>query len=131
MPEAIPTWTDADLDRVGRADELRISSTRPDGTDRPFVIIWGVRVGDDLYVRSAYGTDNPWYRRALRSGTGRIKAGGVESEVAFTHVDPASTDIQSAVDAAYHAKYDRYGAQIVGTVVGPTAHQSTLRLDPR
>lgn len=131
MPEAISAWATADLDRVGRADELRISSTRPDGTDRPFVIIWGVRVGDRLYVRSAYGTDNPWYRRALRSGTGRIKAGGVEREVGFTRVDPASTDIQSAVDAAYHAKYDRYGAQIVGTVVGSTAHQSTLRVDPR
>lgn len=131
MPEATPAWTDADLDRVGRADELQISSTRPDGSARPFVTIWGVRVGDELYVRSAYGVDNPWYRRALRSGTGRVLAGGVERAVAFTHIDAGDPDVQSAVDAAYHAKYDRYGPRIVGTVVGATAHQSTLRLDPR
>ena len=35
-----------------------------------------------------------------------------------------------AVDAAYHAKYDRYGPQIVGTVTGPKAGPVTLRLDP-
>ncbi|GAA1918467.1 hypothetical protein GCM10009775_08810 [Microbacterium aoyamense] len=125
------SWTASDLERVGRADELKISSTRPDSTYRPFVIIWAVRVGDDLYVRSAYGTANPWYRRALRSTTGRIAAGGVEAAVAFVHVDPDDTPLQEAVDAAYHAKYDRYGARIVGTVVGPTAHLSTIRIDPR
>jgi hypothetical protein len=27
-----------------------------------------VRVGDDLYVRSARGATNPWFVRALRSG---------------------------------------------------------------
>jgi len=30
-------------------------------------------------------------------------------------------DVNSAVDAAYHAKYDHYGPQIVGTVVGSHA----------
>ena len=32
---------------------------------------------------------------------------------------------------AYHAKYDRYGPAIVGTVVSPDAEQSTLRVVPR
>lgn len=131
MPDAIPAWSNADLDRIGNADEVQVSSTRPDGTDRPFVTIWGVRVGDELYVRSAYGVDNPWYRRALRSGTGRVRAGEIDRAVAFTHVDPTDAGIQSAVDAAYHAKYDQYGPRIVCTVVGGTAHQSTLRIDPR
>jgi hypothetical protein len=26
--------------------------------------------------------------------------------------------VHGGIDAAYHAKYDRYGSQIVGTVVG-------------
>jgi hypothetical protein len=41
--------------------------------------MWTVRAGDKLYIRSAYGPDNPWYRRATTSGTGRIRAGGVAS----------------------------------------------------
>jgi len=125
------SWNADDLDRIVGADELQISSTRPDGSDRPFVTIWVVRAGDELYVRSAYGTDNPWYRRALRSGTGRVRAGGVDRAVAFTHIDPSDSAVQERVDAAYHAKYDRYGARIVNTVVGAVAHQSTLRLEAR
>jgi hypothetical protein len=35
------------------------------------------------------------------------------------------------VSAAYHAKYDRYGPTIVGTVVSSEAARSTLRLVPR
>lgn len=71
------TWTDGELQRIGGATELQISSTRPDGSLRPYVTIWVVRAGDDLYVRSAYGATIGWYRRAKAAGAGRIKAGGV------------------------------------------------------
>ena len=67
-------WTTDELARIGRADELDIASRRADGTFRPYVTIWAVRVGDDVYVRSAYGYDNPWFQRALRSGEGRMRA---------------------------------------------------------
>ena len=73
----------------------------------------------------------PLPRRALRSGTGRIRAGGVDRAVTFRPIDPGEAAVQDDVDAAYHEKYDRYGARIVNTVVGPQAHRSTLRLDPR
>lgn len=122
------TWSSSDLSTIGDADELQISSTRPDGTDRPFVTIWVVRVGDELYVRSAYGATNPWYRRAQAAGTGRVRAGGVERAVTFAAPDPGGAE---AIDSAYHAKYDKYGARIVGTVVGPDVHGLTLRLVPR
>jgi hypothetical protein len=121
-------WTADELDRVGRAEELKVSSVRPDGSLRPFVTIWAVRVGDDLYIRSAYGANNGWYRRATASGTGRIRAGGVERDVTFADADP---DVHAAIDEAYHAKYDRYGPAIVGTVVGPQAAEVTVRLVPR
>ena len=55
----------------------------PDGSLRRFVTIWFVRLGDDLYVRSAYGYDNPWFQRALASGDGRIRVGGMERDVTF------------------------------------------------
>ncbi len=120
-------WSEADLRRIGDAQELGIASTRSDGTLRPFVTIWVVRVGDELYVRSAYGSDNPWFSRARSSGTGRIRAGGVERDVAFAEAAP---DSHAEIDAAYHAKYDRHGPAIVGTVVG-TAAANTIRLLPR
>jgi hypothetical protein len=122
------SWTPDELARIGRADEFQITSRRPDGRLRPFVTIWGVRHGDDLYVRSAYGHDNPWFQRALASGEGRVRAGGVERDVAFE--EPGSA-VDADLHAAYHAKYDRYGPNIVGTVVSPEAARSTLRLVPR
>ncbi|WP_456789895.1 DUF2255 family protein [Cellulomonas sp. P5_C5] len=121
-------WTSDALGRIGTADELRVSSYRPDGTLRPFVIIWVVRVGDDVYIRSAYGPGNGWFRRAQASGTGRITVSGLEQDVAFVAPDP---DAHAAIDAAYHAKYDRYGPAIVNTVVGPEAAAVTLRLVPQ
>ena len=63
------TWTTEELDRIGGAEELQIASRRSDGSLRPFVTIWVVRVGDDVFVRSAYGPGNPWFRRAQASGT--------------------------------------------------------------
>jgi hypothetical protein len=122
------TWTAHELDRIGGAGELRLASRRSDGSLRPYVTMWVVRTGDGLYVRSAYGPDNPWYRRATASGTGRIRAGGIEKDVSFTSAEQA---VQGDIDAAYHAKYDRYGPAIVGSVTGPAAHQVTIRLVPR
>jgi hypothetical protein len=121
-------WTTRELDTIGAADELQIASVRPDGTLRPFVTIWAVRAGDELYVRSAYGATNPWFVRALASGTGRIRAGGVERDVTF---ERAAADVHAAIDAAYHAKYDRYGQRIVGSVTGPDVVETTIRLVPR
>ncbi len=121
------TWTADELTRIGEADELRISSRREDGSLRPFVVIWVVRVGDELFVRSAYGRDNPWFRRALAAGVGRVQAGGVERDVSFEEPGP---EVDAAVTAVFHAKYDRYGQQFVGPVVSDEAARSTLRLVP-
>lgn len=120
-------WTDEELERIGAAEELQIASRRADGSLRPAVTIWAVRVGDGVFVRSAYGPENGWYRRAVASGAGRIRAGGVERDVTFSAADAAA---HPDIDAAYHAKYDRHGPAIVGTVVGDKAAASTLRLSP-
>jgi hypothetical protein len=122
------TWTNDELTSIGEAQELQLASTRPDGTLRPYVRMWVVRTGDDLYVRSAYGPDNPWYRRAKASGAGRIRAGGVERDVAFAEADH---DVHADIDASYHAKYDHYGERLVATVVGPEAAAVTIKLVPR
>ncbi|WP_410611251.1 DUF2255 family protein [Amycolatopsis sp. lyj-109] len=121
-------WTSDELRRIGGATELQIASYRPDGTLRPYVTIWAVAAAGGIEVRSAHGADNPWFRRALVSGRGRIQAGGVERDVTFARLD-AGDAAQADVDAAYHAKYDRYGPAIVGAVTGEHATHVTLRLD--
>jgi hypothetical protein len=122
------TWTSDELSRIGAAEELQLASQRRDGTLRPYVTMWIVRAGDNLYVRSAFGPDNPWFRRAKASGTGRIRAGGLERNVTFAEPAPG---VHAAIDAAYHSKYDRYGPRIVGTVVGPDAEAVTIKLVPQ
>ena len=121
-------WTPEELAAFGDPDEIRISSLRPDGTARTAITIWIARLGDDLYVRSAYGTGNGWYRRARASGIGTIQAGRRAADVTFEDADPA---VAEPLHDAYHAKYDRYGARIVNTVVSDEAASATLRVVPR
>jgi hypothetical protein len=99
-------WTTDELDRIGEADELSITTARPDGSLRSWVPIWVVRAGDELYVRSYRGADSAWYRHATQDGAARIRAAGVERDVTVEHPE---RNTQSAVDDAYQAKYARYG----------------------
>ena len=121
-------WTEEELTLIGGAEELQLASERRDGSLRSYVTMWVVRVGEDLFVRSAHGPTNPWFRRAKASQAGRIRAGGLERDVTFAEADGG---VHAAIDAAYHAKYDRYGPRIVGSVVGPEVAAVTVRLVPR
>jgi hypothetical protein len=107
------TWTSDELDKIGRAEELEIASLRRDGTLRKPVTIWVVRHGDDLYIRSAYGRTVAWFRGTQVRHEGHVKAGSVDK------------------DAAYRAKYRRYGAQYVDPMVAPEARSATIKLVPR
>jgi len=120
-------WTADELRAVARVDELQVASRRPDGSLRPFVTIWFVVDDDDLYLRSAHGPENGWFRRARESGSGRVRVGSVEKDVAFELADDAPHD---GLDAALHAKYDRYGPGPVGAIVGPGVVGVTLRAVP-
>lgn len=86
--------------------------------------MWVVRAGDELYVRSG-GPDRPWYRQALAGGTGEVRSAGIEAGVSF---DRAAGDAHEAIDASYHAKYDRYGPGPVSHVTGDDARAVTIRL---
>jgi hypothetical protein len=122
------TWTRDELDRIGGADELAIASLRRDGTLRKPVIVWVVRVGDDLYVRSGYGRTAAWFRGIQVRHEGRIDAGGIQKDVRFQEVDPALAD---RIDAAYRTKYHRHGAQYVDSVTNAEARSTTIRFVPR
>ena len=122
------TWTNDELTKIGTAEELQIASLRRDGTLRKPVIIWVVRVGADLYVRSVNGRTSAWFRGVLARHAGRIWAGGVEKDVTF--VEEGDPGINDQIDAAYLAKYRRY-PQYVAPMVVPTSQAATIKLLPR
>lgn len=121
-------WTEAELAAIDRNDEVGISSCRADGTLRAYVTIWAVSVNGRVYVRSAYGSDNPWYRRALASGRGSIRVGAIARDIDFV---PADENEQDAVDTAYRAKYAARYPSIVAGISGSDVHGVTLRLVAR
>lgn len=52
-------WSQDYLDTVGDADEVELAVARADGTLSPYVTIWIVRAGDELYLRSATAATVP------------------------------------------------------------------------
>jgi hypothetical protein len=121
-------WTSEELSKIETAEELKIASMRRDGTLRKPVTIWVVRHGDQIYVRSVNGSDGGWFRGTQTRHRGHIRAGAVTKDVSFVSVDPA--EVGEAVDAAYRAKYRRYPAGIVNSVLTPEARAATLELVP-
>ena len=123
------TWTSDELKKIGTAEELKIASLRGDGTLRLPVIIWVVRLGDELYVRSVNGRASSWFRGVESRHEGRIRAGGVVKDVTF--VEEPNPAINEQIDAAYRTKYRRYAASIVNTTVTSQARAATIKLVPR
>jgi hypothetical protein len=122
-------WKSDELDKIAAAEELQIASVRRAGTLRKPVTIWVVRHGDDLYVRSVNGRTSAWFRGAQVRHEGRIRAGGVEKDVTF--VEETDPGINDRIDAAYRAKYHRYAASIIRSIVSPEARSATIKLVPR
>lgn len=121
------TWASGELGAIAGTDELSIASRRRDGTLTSPRIIWSVRLGDDLYVRSVNGRGSAWFRGTLVRREGHIQAGGVSKDVTFT--DPAD-DLGDQIDAAYRSKYHRYAASIIDHITSPQARAATIRLVP-
>ncbi len=123
------TWTSDELNKIEKTDELHLASMRSDGMLRKPVTIWVVRVGDDLYVRCVNGRDGKWFRGTQTRNEGHIRCGGVEKDVTF--VDEKDNKVNDQIDTAYRAKYHRYAANIVNSVLTPHTRLSTLKLVPR
>ena len=121
-------WTSEELDKIGKAEELTLSSLRRDGTLRKPVIMWVVRVDNDLYVRSVNGRTSDWFRGVQSRHEGQIKAGGVVKDVTFIEV--IDENVNAQIDAVYADKYRRY-ASIIPSINDPKARAATIRIVPR
>ena len=126
-PDEAAAWSASELDRIGQAEELQLASRRQDGTLRPLCD----HVGGPSGRRAVHPLGLRAEQPVVPAGHGQrhrpIRAGGAERDVTFTQADEGA---QGEIDDAYHAKYDRYGPQIVGSVVGGDAHKVTIRLVP-
>ena len=119
-------WTDTELDALGSAGELEISSRRDDGTLSPPVTIWAVRHRKPR-LRPVSQRARPPPGTARRSAARRrISSGGVERHVRF--LGPEG-DVEDAIDSAYR---DKYGASSSATqrITAPLARDTTIRLTP-
>ncbi|HVM70662.1 MAG TPA: DUF2255 family protein [Anaerolineales bacterium] len=123
------TWTNDELNKISKAEELELSSLRQDGTLRSPVTMWVVRIEDNLYVRAVKGRTGPWFRGALTRHAGRIQSGGVKKEVTF--VEEADASLNARIDAAYREKYAHYPKEYVDACVTPEARAATIKLVPR
>ncbi len=124
-------WSQDDLDRLGGAGEVEVSSVRRDGSlSRPRTV-WIVRVGDQLYLRSVNGPDAAWYRLTRTFRQGRIQARGVARDVTWIDVNATEQpDVDPAVDAAYARKYQGSTAAIA-QINSPLARTTTMRVESR
>lgn len=120
-------WAAEDLDTIGTADEIGITTLRRDGTARPYKPIWVVRVGDALFVRSYRGGAGDWFRHAQRHPQGRIRVAGTEHDIRFA--DAGATP-NTVVDKAYRDKYGTHGGSYVAAMIRADAAITTLRILP-
>lgn len=109
------------------ADEVRLASYREDGTLRKPVIVWVVRVADDLYVRSYRGRGSDWFRHALKLPRGRVWGGSAAHDIRFVEGDDGRS---AEIDAAFRAKYGRYGGGYVDSITSATSREATVKLSP-
>jgi hypothetical protein len=123
-------WSARELEQICSAKELQIATKRADGTLRRWVPIWVVCVGDQVHVRTWYRRENGWFGQVLGSRRARIHVPGLEVDVAVEDVGEDKTELHAGVDAAYHAKYARYGGSSVDRMTTDAAAATTLRLIP-
>jgi hypothetical protein len=120
-------WTAEELDWIGNAEEIQIAPRRRDGSFRRPVVIWLVRHGDRLFVRSVNGADAAWFRATRPTHEAHISASGVEKDVRLVET---GDDLDDAIDAAYESKY-RGHTSAVRSITSQAARATSTELVPQ
>jgi hypothetical protein len=121
-------WTANELQAIATTDDFHIAPFRADGvTLGTLTWIWSVVIDDRVYVRAYNGTASRWYQSARSQGAGRITAGGLQKDVAFTAIEEPA--INDRIDSAYEAKYGT--SPYFPPMVTTKTRAATVRVDPR
>jgi len=121
-------WSPDELERIDRAEELKIATERADGTLRRDVPIWVVSADGQVYVRTWYRRRDGWFGHAVGSRRARVRIPGLEADVTVEDIGNDESNLRAGIDAAYRAKYGRYGETTVDRMVSDDAAATTLRL---
>ena len=125
-------WRADELSTIDGSGEVDIATRRSDGTLRAARIVWIVRHGNAVYVRSVNGTTAAWYRGVQTCHEGELSAGRLRRRVVFveagTHAGEGS-GLDDALDAAYRGKYGR-SSGAVAHITADVSRATTLRTDP-
>jgi hypothetical protein len=119
----VGAWTEAELADIGRANELLIAPERRDGTLQSSRIVWVVRHGDDVYVRSVNGPGGAWFLGLQVRHAGHVSAGAVDADVLCEDADHGLDD---EIDEEYRRKYGR-SSTAVDRITSPDARSTTVR----
>ncbi|GAA1885866.1 DUF2255 family protein [Asanoa iriomotensis] len=87
--------------------------------------IWAVVAAGVPYVRSGYGPDSKWYRRATRAGQVTFVDADHRYQATVSPITDTST--LDAVDQAYREKYA--GQPGTSEMIATTARDCTLRVN--
>ena len=123
----MPDWTTQALSDLASAQEAHVATRRRDGSLRSPRIIWVVTSGPRVFIRSTNGRSAAWFRSAIVTRSGQLRARGGAYEVTFTEVHDEA-DL-AAADAGYGAKYGRY-ASIVDHLEEAGPRAATLEVHP-
>ncbi|MCK9794065.1 DUF2255 family protein [Isoptericola sp. 4D.3] len=114
-----PALSVRDLADLGGATVVQVVHAQEPG--RPYRS-WVVRLGRDLYVRSALGSVRP------AGGRAHLRVDGSRRPVVLAEVAP---ELHALLDDAYLAKYGRCSPEKVAAVTSDLAAASTFRVRPR
>ena len=120
--------TDDDLTEFLRVtDVVRIVTTTREGRTN-VTPIWAVDVDGASFIRSEYGHDAKWFRRATTNpGVGFETPSGIRA-VELEAIDEADP-LEAAVDAALRAKYGLRRSSLAAMLT-TLAHGTTQRVVP-
>ena len=120
-------WTAQAVRELESTQEVHLATRRKDGSLRSPRIIWVVTSGDRVFIRSSNGRDAAWFRAAIATGAGQIRARSAAYDVTFTQVHD-ETDL-AATDSGYRGKYGHY-ASIVDHLEEASPRAATLEVHP-
>ena len=86
-------------------------------------IVWVVRHGHDVYVRSVNGPGGAWFQGVQARHAGHVSAGAVDADVLFEDADHGLDD---EIDEEYRRKYGR-SSTAVDRITSPDARSTTVR----
>jgi hypothetical protein len=125
-------WRADELSTIDGCGEVDIATRRSDGTLRAARIVWIVRHGNAVYVRSVNGTTAAWYRGVQTCHEGELSAGRLQRGVVFAEAGAhpgEGSGLDDALDAAYRGKYGS-SSSAVARITADIARATTLRIDP-